>query len=77
MLDNAKTPHKPYTCVDFLSVTLGDLINSGSHQSDFVDTPNVPSNDDLIVMYHHTDNDGDTYMILANLYKRETFFLWI
>ena len=31
---------------------------------------NVPSKNDIIDKFHHTDNDGDTYMIKTNNSQR-------
>ena len=71
ILGNAKAPHKPYTRVKFHGVTLGELIKASSHQFYFFDTRNGPSNNDIVDKEYRTDNDGDTYMILTNLSKRE------
>ena len=64
-LGNTKTPHKPSTHINFHYVTLGDVTKASSLQFDFGNTPNVPSNNGLIDKYRHTDNYGDTYMILT------------
>ena len=64
---NAKTTHKPSTHVKFHDVTIGDLIKASYHKFYFVDTPNGPSNNYIIDRNHHTDNYGDTPIILTNL----------
>ena len=71
ILVNAKTPHKPSTHVNFRYVALGDLIKASFHQFYFGDTPNVPPKNDRIDEDHHTDNDGDTPIILTKLSKRD------
>ena len=48
ILGNAKTPHKPSTCVNFCDIDLGDIIKDSSNQFDFGHTPTGPSNNDLI-----------------------------
>ena len=70
-MGDAKTPHKPSTHVNFHYFAIGDLIKASSHQFGFGDTPNGPSNDDLIDKYNLTDNDGDTSMILTNPSNRD------
>ena len=70
ILSNSKIPHNPSTYVNFHDVTLGKIIMDSSHKFDFGETPNGPSNNDLIEKDHDTDNDGDTPIILSNLYKR-------
>ena len=70
ILGDAKTPHKPSCFFNLHNVTLVGIIKSSYRQFDFGDTPNRPSNNDLIDEYHHTYSYGDTYMILANLSKR-------
>ena len=74
ILGNAKTPHEPYTYVNFHYVTRGDLIKAGSHQLYIGNTYNGPSNYDMYDKNHHTDADGDTSMILTNLYKRKNIY---
>ena len=70
ILVDPKTPYNPSTYVNFHGVTLGDLIKAGFYQFDSCDTPNGPSNNDIIDKDHNTDNYGDTPMILTNLSKR-------
>ena len=60
-LGNTKTLHKPSTYVKNHYITLGELIKDSSYQFYFGDTPNWPSNNDIIDKDHHTDNDGDTF----------------
>ena len=74
ILGNSKTPHKPYTYVNFHYVTRGDLIKAGPHQFYFGKNSNGPSKYDISDKNHHTDADGDTSMILANLYKRKNVY---
>ena len=71
ILGNSKTPHKPYTYVNFHYVTRGDLIKAGPHQFYFGKNSNGPSKYDISDKNHHTDADGDTSMILTNLSKRD------
>ena len=72
ILGHAKTLHKPSNHVKFHVVTLNDLIKASSHQFGFGDTPNGTSNNDIIYRDHHTDNDGNTPIILANLSNMDT-----
>ena len=70
ILVHSKPPLKNSTHVKFHNITLGEIIKASSHQFDFGDTPNGPSQNDIIDEGHHTDNDGDTLMIITNLSKR-------
>ena len=63
ILGNTKAPHK--------TSTLGDIIKDSSHKIDFVDTPNVPYKNDLIVGEHNNDNDGDTSMIITKFFRSD------
>ena len=71
---NYKIPRNTSTHVNFNHVTLGDLIKASFHKFDFGDTPNGLIKNDIIDKNHHTDNDGDTPMILINISKRENFY---
>ena len=44
---------------------------ASSYQFDFGDTPNISSGNDPIEKDHHTYNDGDTTMILTNIFNRD------
>ena len=71
ILGNTKIPHKPSTHFKFNDVTLERLIKYIFHHFDFGDTHNGPPNNDIINKEHHTDNNGDTIMILTNISKRD------
>ena len=74
-MGNAKTPHDPSTHVNLHDITIGDIIMASLHHFDFGDTPNGPSNDDIIGKERHTDVGGDTSMILTKIFKRDKVYL--
>ena len=59
------------TNVNFRDITLGDLIKDGYNKFNSGDTPNGPSNYNIIDQYHNTDNGDNTSLILTKLSKRE------
>ena len=74
ILGNKKIPRHHYTHANFHYLTLVDSIKASTHQYDFGETNNYPSNVDHKRKNNYNYGDENDSMIINKLYKRDKVY---